>query len=147
MKKLMYLLLLSVCIFQGCKKDDVDLRDKFVGVWNVNATGSLTYLQGTTVIGTSPQNSTSTEEIKKVGANQLDFGGTTAIYDGTSFIFSPETTTQTANGVTINIKRTLTGTPQGNEIIVKIVYSGTWSNANGATGTLQGDQLVTYTKI
>jgi len=144
----MYLFLFSIVALQACKDENIDPRDKFVGTWHTSAVGSLSYVLNGAVIATYPENFENTEELTKYGTEQISFGGTVAIYTGSAFKFSNETQSVTANGITTNITRSISGQYANDKIILTVIYTGTFTSqsAPGTIGTLTGNQVITYTK-
>lgn len=145
MKKLTYLLLLSVFIFQGCKKEDVDVRDAYVGTWNYVTTGSMSLLYSGNTIYTIPTIKSGTMTLSKSGESDISLGGKIAQINSSKLTFDPETETTNSGSYTLQVTTNYTGTITDKLISITAKYSGTWTG-NGSTGIISGSTNYTYTK-
>jgi hypothetical protein len=153
MKKNKFLTLLLVGLsfiaLSSCSADEdakQDIRDQYVGTWRSTSTGSLTLFQNGQSIGTAPLNETGTVSISKSGSNALKINETTYTVNGNYLSSNPQPLTETSNGVNIVGTTVSSGTLGSNIITLNGAVTGTWNNANGASGNLSGSVVTTLIK-
>ncbi len=153
MKQIKFLTLLLVALsfisLSSCSNDEnevQDARDQYVGTWNSISSGSVTLFQNGQSIGTAPLNETNTVSISKSGSNALLINETTYTVNGTNLSSNPQPLTETSDGVNIVGTTVSNGTLGSNIITLNGAVTGTWNNANGASGNLSGNVITTLTK-
>ena len=132
--------------FTGCKKENVDVRDQYVGTWQYKSVGSLTLYYNGESAGTVPIDETGTADISKSGDNDLIIDGQRFTVTGNNLTSNPESITETDNGVNIVGTATYSGQLGNNLITVNSSITGTWSNSDGYTGNFSGTVVNTFTK-
>ena len=140
------LLFVSLSGLTGCKKNDIDPRDQYVGTWQYKEIGSLTLYYAGESIGTVPIDETGTANVSKSGENGLMIDGKLFTVNDNKLSSDPESVTETDNGVNIVGTATYSGQLGSNIITINSSITGTWSNSNGATGNFSGTTVRTLTK-
>lgn len=146
MKKVTYLLFLLPLIFISCSKNEVDMRDDYVGTWNESSVGSMSLLLNGSIVSTTPLSDSQTGiEITKSGTNQLVIDGLPVTVSGSKLIIESNTQTETQDGITMTVTSKYSGTVSKNVIVVNENYTGSWS-MTGMSGTISGSSVYTFTR-
>lgn len=147
MKKIFYLFILIPFLFSSCTKEDIDVRNNYIGSnWDATINGSLIMYYNGSILTTTPLNYTdSNVEISKNGEDELIIDGETAYVSGSRITFDPVTHTETNDGITMQITENKTGKLGDNIITVNSDISGNW-NYNGESGILSGSYTVTFSR-
>ena len=146
MKKVTYLLFLLLLIFISCSKNEVDMRDDYVGTWNESSVGSMSLLLNGSIVSTTPLSDSQTGiEITKSGTNQLVIDGLAVTVSGSKLSIKSNTQTETQDGITMTVTSKYNGTVSKNMIVVNENYTGSWS-MTGMSGTISGSSVYTFTR-
>ena len=146
MKKVTYLLFLLPLIFISCSKNEVDMRDDYVGTWNESSVGSMSLLLNGSIVSTTPLSDSQTGiEITKSGTNQLVIDGLPVTVSGSKLIIESNTQTETQDGITMTVTSKYSGTVSKNVIVVNENYTGSWSMTD-MSGTISGSSVYTFTR-
>jgi hypothetical protein len=146
MKKVTYLLFLLPLIFISCSKNEVDMRDDYVGTWNESSVGSMSLLLNGSIVSTTPLSDSQTGiEITKSGTNQLVIDGLAVTVSGSKLSIESNTQTETQDGITMTVTSKYNGTVSKNMIVVNENYTGSWS-MTGMSGTISGSSVYTFTR-
>lgn len=138
------LLMLTI---SSCKKEEIDIRDQYVGTWNFSQNGSITLYYYGDVLGTSPLDENGTMVIEKVGDDYLLIGGKRFRVDGDRLSADPEPINEYGdNGVIITGTETANGRLGSNLITLESKMTGTWKNAYNESGNFSGKIINTLTK-
>lgn len=139
-------LFLSLAGVTSCKKDNVDVRDQYVGTWQYKQTGSLTLFQNGQSIGTVPIDEKGTSYISKSGKSDLLIDQQVFSLNGTKLTSDPESITQTGSGVNMVGTAVYSGQLGSSILTINSSITGTWSNNNGGAGNFSGTIVQTMTK-
>lgn len=143
------LFIIGIAGITSCKKDNnttTDIRDQYVGTWQYQQTGNLTFYQNGQSIGTDPVNNNGSCQISESGDNDLIINSETFHVDGDKLTSDPQSITETENGVNIVGTETDEGQLGSNIITINSNITGTWNNTNGANGNFSGTMTETLTK-
>lgn|SRR5690554_2640723 len=150
MRKLfLFIAVVTLGFTTSCSSDDdnnTDPRDKYVGTWQSKNIGSLTIYHNGESIGTAPIDETGTMVISKAGENNLNIEGKIFTLNGNSLTTSPESFTQTQDGVNMVGTAVYSGQTGSEIITINSDITGTWSHTNGNTGNFSGTAVWTLTK-
>ena len=148
MKKFFGFIVVSLVLMScdSSSNENVDLRDSYVGTYNVKRAGVVNMMYEADIAESMTVSSDTIYTVTKVGTNQLNIGGRTATVDGTKLTFQPQTTTESYSGYILTQTISQTGTLSENSIVINDNYSGSWSislmgiSMNGLiTGTVKED--------
>lgn len=134
----------------SCSDDDEineDIRDQYVGTWNVETTGELTFIFLGENIGSLPLDNNSTVEITKSGENDLMLGDDKYSVVGTNIsseIISSNLTTN--EGLDLFLDTEYNGILGSNRITINGLVTGTWNDSEGFSGNLSGSATSILTK-
>jgi hypothetical protein len=140
------LLFVGSTAITSCEKDDVDIRDQYVGIWQYEQIGSLTVFQNGQSIGTVPIDESGTANISKSGENELLIDGQLYTVNGNKLSSDPESVTLTDSGVNLVGTAVYSGQLGSNIITINSTITGSWSASSGDTGNFSGVVVVTYTR-
>lgn len=149
MKKVFGFIVVTLVLMSCGNNANVDLRDSYVGTYNVKSVGTINMMSGTNIAQSVPVSEDTTYTVTKVGTNQLNIGGRTATVDGNKLTFQAQTLTQSSSEYVMTQTMTQTGTLAANIIVINDTFSGTWSmSLMGTTmdGSITGTVTETCTK-
>ena len=147
MKKIILLLSIFTITFSSCTKEEIDHRDKYLGTWNTEQTGSATLYQNGQSIGTIPYNESSTNEVTKSGISDIVIGGENFTVDESGKILNKfKDFSETKDGINLVATEIYTGTATENLIVLNVSVTGSWSSSNGAAGNMSGNNTITLTR-
>jgi hypothetical protein len=143
--KIMFLSLVLATVFISCKKEDADVRDKYVGTWKYVTVGSV----NVSIMGqqqTQPVAESGTASITKSGEKDLLINGLIFTLSGNSLSAEPQTESMTQDGITANIITTYSGTVASASLItINSTITGTVL-VTGLSGNVTGNSISTFTK-
>ncbi len=140
------LLFINLFSLSSCTKDDVDVRDQYVGDWQYKETGSLTLFYAGQSMGTVPIDETGKSVVSKSGENDLVIDNLVFTVNGDKLSANPESITQTDDGVNMVGTATYSGQLGSNIITINSSITGTWSYSSGQTGNFSGTVVIILTK-
>jgi len=131
------MLFISLANLSSCKKEEVDNRDKYVGNWEYKTTGRIPIYHGG-ILTTIPIDEKGTIEVTKSGNNALKIGDKVYTINDENLSGDTENITKTYKGINIVGTYTYSGKLGFRMIILTSSITGTWSDTNGESGTLDG---------
>lgn len=149
MKKLFYFSsIIAILFISSCsKKDDVDIRDQYIGTYSLQASISQDYFVNGQKVGTyTDEVSSGTVTVSKSGDNALLIEDEIYIVKGNQLTAEPESSDETyEDGLREILTIESSGQLGTGKITGKDTMSGTWSQ-DGQTGTTTGEMNWTLTK-
>jgi len=147
MRKLFFLLLLLPVII-SCEEEIVDERDAFIGTWDMEIVGNLLLLQDNELAYSLPLSNNLEIEISKFGpfGNEMMIGTRMICkLSGNKLSFEPESTVQSTNGLTLQLRITKSGVASNSIITIKESYTGVWLTSS-EKGAISGSSNYTFIK-